>query len=197
MKKLVIASNNSHKIIEIKEILKDKFRPILSLNEFGVKIEPEETGKTFFENALIKAKAVCEATNCAALADDSGLMVDALGGAPGVISARFAGGHGNDLANNYKLLKLMEQINDRSCQFVSSVVLYYPNKKIVEGYGTSKGVLLRYFDGNNGFGYDPLFFCSDLQKTFANANAEEKNKVSHRFRALKDLLDKLDNSGDK
>ncbi|MCL1901301.1 MAG: RdgB/HAM1 family non-canonical purine NTP pyrophosphatase [Firmicutes bacterium] len=191
MEKLVIASNNLHKIKEIKEILKGNFSPILSLDEAGVKIEVEETGKTFYENAFLKAKAVSELTDCAALADDSGLEVDALAGAPGVISARFAGISCNDLENNYKLLNLMQNIENRSCKFVSSVVLYYPDKQTLDGFGECKGTLLRYFDGNKGFGYDPLFFCLDLKKTFGNADNDEKNRVSHRYKALSNLLGKL------
>lgn len=191
MEKLVIASNNLYKIKEIKEILKNHFDPILSLHEAGVEIEVEETGKTFYENAYLKAKAVSELTRCSAIADDSGLMVDALDGSPGVISARFAGEPCNDLENNYKLLKLMQNIGNRSCKFVSSVVLYYPNTSAKNGFGQCKGTLLRYFDGNKGFGYDPLFLCSELQKTFGNADFKEKNKVSHRYKALCDLLNKL------
>jgi len=191
MEKLVIASNNMHKVKEIKEILKGRFDPILSLEEAGAKVDVEETGETFYENALLKAKAVSELTNCPSLADDSGLCVEALDGAPGVISARFAGIPCNDLENNYKLLKLMQNIEDRSCKFVSSVVLYYPNKPIVQGYGECKGILLKYFDGGYGFGYDPLFFCIELQKTFGNASDLEKNKVSHRYKALCDLLRKI------
>lgn len=191
MEKLIIASNNAHKIEEIKAILKPYFDEILSLKEFGLDIEAEETGSTFYENALIKAKAVSKASNCAALADDSGLMVDALNGRPGVYSARFAGYPCNDLENNYKLLNLMKNIENRYCKFVSDVVLYYPDGKVIDGIGECGGELLRYFDGNSGFGYDPLFYCTELNKTFAAASKLEKNAVSHRYKALMDLVKKL------
>lgn len=191
MDKLVIASNNKHKIEEIKTILKPYFNEVFSLSEIGLSIEVEETGNTFYENALLKAQAVSKACGFAALADDSGLMVEALNGEPGVYSARFAGEPCNDLENNYKLLRLMENIENRYCKFVSDVVLYYPDGKITEGKGECEGKLLRYFEGNGGFGYDPLFYCSELKKSFGTANQKEKNAVSHRFKALTELVKNL------
>lgn len=191
MEKLIIASNNKHKIEEIKTILKPYFDEILSLKEIGLDIDVEETGSTFFENALIKAKEVSKATNCAALADDSGLCVRALNDKPGVYSARFAGEPCNDLENNYKLLKLMNNIEDRYCKFVSDVVLYYPNGRIAGGQGECEGKLLRYFDGSGGFGYDPLFYCTELNKSFGTASVSEKNTVSHRYKALMALVKRL------
>ena len=188
MNKLIIASNNMHKVEEIKAILEPYFKEILSLKKAGIEIDVEETGETFYDNALLKAKAVSQIANCVVLSDDSGLMVNALDGLPGVRSARFAGEPCNDLENNYKLLKLMDKISDRYCKFVSDVVLYYPDGKILNGHGECEGTLLRYFDGNGGFGYDPLFYCTELKKSFSAASFKEKNKVSHRYRALMELI---------
>lgn len=195
MDKLVIASNNGHKVEEIKTILKPYFNQILSLKDIGLNIEVKETGDTFYENALLKAKAVSKACGYAALADDSGLMVEALNGLPGVHSARFAGEPCNDLENNYKLLDLMKNIENRNCKFVSAVVLYYPEGKTADGYGECEGKLLRYFDGFKGFGYDPLFYCLELNKSFGIISEKEKNAVSHRYRALMSLLAKLNFKG--
>ena len=143
------------------------------------------------KEALIKAKAVSLALGVDALADDSGLCVTALNGAPGVYSARYAGAHGNDKENNALLLKNLENKTDRSAKFVSSVVLYTVNGEIFEGYGETHGTILFNEDGENGFGYDPLFHSNDLNKSFGIASAEEKNAVSHRYRALCNLAEKL------
>ena len=190
MQKIVIATNNAGKLREIREILGDRFE-ILSLNDVGLKIDVEETGATFAENALIKARAVFDLCGVPALADDSGLEVDALGGAPGVYSARYAGGHGDDGANNALLLENMRAASDRSCRFVSAVVLYRGADDYLTAYGATYGTLLYAPDGNNGFGYDPLFFSKDLGKSFGRASQEEKNSVSHRCRALKNLEEQL------
>jgi len=191
MQKLVIASNNKHKIKEIKTILKPYFEEILSLKEINLVIEIEETGNTFYENAFLKAQTVSKLCGLPALADDSGLMVEALNGLPGVYSARFAGEPCNDFENNYKLLRLMENIENRRCKFVSDVVLYFLDGKTAKGQGECEGELLRYFDGNGGFGYDPLFYCNDLGKSFGLALQNEKDLVSHRFKALMELVKNL------
>ncbi len=191
MKKIIVASNNPGKIAEIKAILKDKFE-IVSLKEANLEIDPEETGTTFFENALIKAKAVYELSGCYALSDDSGLCVEALNGAPGVYSARFSGEHSSDKDNNKLLLEKMAKIKDRSAKFVSSVVMYF-GSSYIEGCGETYGEILFEERGGNGFGYDPLFYSKELNKTFAEASSNEKNAVSHRARALKDLVTKLEN----
>lgn len=190
---LVIASNNKNKIREIKQIVGDKFTRIYSLKELGIEVEIEETGKTFFENSLIKAKAICEMTNMASLADDSGLMVDVLNGEPGVYSARFAGEPCNDYENNQKLLKLLEKFSyeQKTAKFVSSIVLYMPNGEYIEADGEVHGHILTEYHGNGGFGYDPLFYSDELRKTFGEATREEKNSVSHRARALEALSKKL------
>lgn len=190
MEKLIVASNNKGKIKEIKEILKDVYE-IVPMGEAGFNEEIEENGSTFFENALIKAKAVSEALGVNALADDSGLCVDALGGAPGIYSARFSGVHGDDAANRKKLLSELKNLKnpeERKARFVSSVVLYKRDGEVVSGMGETHGIIGFKEEGENGFGYDSLFVSDDLGKSFGLATAEEKNAVSHRKRALIDLL---------
>ena len=193
MKKLVVASNNKGKLKEIKAILGGIYE-VVPMADLSYKVDVEETGATFYENALIKAKTVSKALNVDALADDSGICVTALNGAPGVYSARYSGGHGNDKDNNNLLLKNLNGKEDRSAKFVSSIVLYTVNDEIFEGYGETHGTILFEEDGVNGFGYDPLFFSTDLNKSFGIASDEEKNSVSHRYRALCNLVEKL---GDK
>ena len=188
--KLLIASNNQHKIEEIKAILNEHFDDITSLGEEHIECEPEETGKTFEENALIKARATAKLTNLAVLADDTGLCVNALGGKPGIYSARYASSH-NSLSNRQKLLSEMHGIKDRSAYFECVVVLRYPDGKEVFGKGRVEGYILDDEQGENGFGYDCIFYSKELGKSFANASTEEKLSVSHRSRALKDLLSKL------
>lgn len=193
---IILASNNQHKLKELSTILGEKFDRIFSLQDKGINIDIEETGKTFLDNALIKAKAIAELTNMPAVSDDSGLCVDALDGAPGVYSARFAGEPCNDTANNTLLLtklRALEQTQprNRKAHFCSVVVLYYPDGKYIFGQGTIDGHIIDDYRGTNGFGYDPLFFCDQLGKTFAEASAQEKNSCSHRSKALADLLTKL------
>lgn len=187
-KVIVVASGNAGKIREISEILND-YR-VISCKELGFTDDIEETGKTFYDNALIKAETVAKALNMPALADDSGLCVTALSGAPGVYSARYSG-TGTDEGNIDKLLKETENVSDRSAKFVSAVVVYYPDGKIVSAQGETFGEILRARRGNGGFGYDPVFYSYDLKKSFGEASAEEKNSVSHRARALAELRKKL------
>ena len=189
--KLVIASNNAHKIAEIKTIIGGFFEEIYSLKELSLEIDPEETGKTFEENALLKARAVTEATGMCALSDDSGLCVEALNGAPGVYSARYAGVGHDDGENNALLLRNLQGKTDRAAYFVSCVALTYPDGKEIIAVGRTYGSILTELKGNNGFGYDPLFYSDDLKKSFGEASAEEKNTVSHRGRALAALKEKL------
>ncbi|MCR4725702.1 MAG: RdgB/HAM1 family non-canonical purine NTP pyrophosphatase [Clostridia bacterium] len=188
---LVIASNNKNKVREIREILKGKFEAIYSLSDLGIVCEAEETAPDFMGNALIKARAVAAFTDKAVLADDSGLMVSALGGAPGVYSARYAGEHASDEQNNDLLLKNLEGKENREAQFAATVVLLYPSGEIFAGEGFVKGEILKERKGKSGFGYDPLFYSYELKKTFGEATEEEKNGVSHRARALENLLAKL------
>ena len=192
----IVATNNMHKLAEIKLYLKDHFDNILSLKDANINIDIEETGTTFLENSLIKAKTISKMTNMVAIADDSGLCVDALNGDPGVYSARFAGEPCNDKNNNEKLLRELEKVNalsndERCAHYTSVVVIYYPDDRYIFGEGKVDGHILKEYVGNGGFGYDPLFFCDELQKTFAQITMEEKNSVSHRARALEDVLKKI------
>lgn len=192
MKKIVIASNNKHKIEEIRAILGAHFDVLLSLDDIGINIEVVEDKDTFFGNALKKAKEISEATGLPALSDDSGLVVDALNGAPGVHSARFAGENASTAENNALLIEKMLGEKNRSAYFVSCVVIYFPDGSIVFAEGKTDGEILFEERGSAGFGYDPLFYSFELKKTFGEASAEEKNKVSHRGRALAELRKKLD-----
>lgn len=191
--KLIIASNNKNKILEIKEILSKDFDEILSMSEAGIDDDIEETGETFIENALIKAKYVSSALNCAALADDSGLEVGALKGAPGVCSARYCGYHGDDEANNKKLLEEMADKKDRSARYACAIALVRPDKEELVATGYCSGEILTKLRGNGGFGYDPLFYMEAFDKTMAEIDIDIKNNFSHRYNALigiKKLLEK-------
>lgn len=184
--KVLLASNNGHKIKEIKEILGDFF-DVVSLREAGVESDPEETGATFEENARIKAVAGMKASGMPCIADDSGLEVFALDGLPGVMSARYAGGHGDDSANNEKLLRELENASDRSARYVCVICMAFPNGHEIVARGECKGTILKEARGEGGFGYDPLFFFPQFGKTFAEITAEEKNEVSHRKAALREF----------
>ncbi|WP_102401300.1 XTP/dITP diphosphatase [Haloimpatiens massiliensis] len=194
MKRLVVASNNEHKIEEIKNILSKFDLEVLSLKEVGINIDIEETGTTFMENAYIKASEIYKIVEDAmVLADDSGLMVDALGGAPGVYSARFAGEHGNYKKNNEKLLEMLKGIDyeDRKAKFVCAMVLIIGEERNIKVQGEINGVIIENEAGENGFGYDPLFYVPEYNMTFAQMDGEIKNKISHRARALRELEDNV------
>lgn len=184
-KRLVVATGNAHKLREIAEIFTDF--EVVSQKEMGFDEDVEETGVTFAENALIKARAASKALNCIALADDSGLCVDALGGAPGVYSARYCGYHGDDQKNRDKLLENMQGVENRAAHFTSAIALVYPDGREVVVEGHTYGKILYEETGTGGFGYDCLFESDDLKKSFGVATAEEKNSVSHRFRGLQKL----------
>ena len=189
--RLMLATGNAHKVAELKAMLGDRF-DVVSMKDAGIDLDPEENGATFEENSLIKAHALMDVAHCACLADDSGLEVDALNGQPGVYSARFAGVHGDDKANNRKLLELMDDISERGCGFASAIALCRPGREDIVVRGVCRGTLLREERGQGGFGYDPLFLSDELGKTFAEAGADEKNAVSHRARAIQALRDALD-----
>ena len=190
MEKLIVASNNKGKIKEIKAILGNVYE-VVAMGEVGYDKEVEETGTTFFENALLKAKTVSNDLGVDTLSDDSGLVVEYLNGAPGIYSARYAGEHGNDKQNRDLLLKNLQNADNRKAKFVSSVVLYKKDGTYIEGYGETTGTILFEEQGENGFGYDCIFKSDDLGISFGLASSEDKNKVSHRYRALKDLQKKL------
>ena len=187
-KVIVLASGNKHKVKEIKQLLPEY--EIVSCKDAGFNGEIEEDGKTFYENALIKAKTVSEALSLPCLADDSGICVEALGGAPGIYSARYAG-DGVDEHNNQLLLKNMQGVSDRRAKFVCCMVFYKPSGEIITATGETYGEILDKEYGENGFGYDPLFFSLDLQKCMGLASDEEKNSVSHRFRAIEGIKRQL------
>ncbi len=191
MKKLpesiVVASGNRHKIEEIKAIFKGV--KLVSMSEAGFTDDIEENGKTFKENAYIKAKAVYDAVKLPVLADDSGLCVDALDGAPGVYSARFSGGTSAD--NRALLLQRLEGIPNRRARFTCAVCYISQDGKAIFGEGCTEGRILFEEIGEKGFGYDSLFYSADLKKSFGEATEAEKNSVSHRYRALCDLRGKL------
>lgn len=192
--KLIIASNNAHKVQEIKQILDGKFEEILSLREAGVDHETVEDGSTFVENALKKAREIAAITGLAAMADDSGLCVNALNGAPGIYSARYSGCEDKSLvdkANNDLLLKNLEGKSDRSAYFICSVALVYPDGREVVAEGRMPGRIIDDPRGAKGFGYDPIFLPDGESRTAAELSDEEKNAISHRGRALKNLLDKI------
>jgi len=188
---VVLASKNAHKLQELQDILSAQGVEVILESAAGVDVEVEETGTTFEENSLLKARAVMEASGLPAIADDSGLMVDALNGAPGVYSARY-GGPGLDDAGRYRLLlENMRGVLDRKCRFVSAITLCMPSGDIVTARGECPGTLAYAPQGENGFGYDPIFFVPEKKKTFAQLTAEEKNAISHRGRALQLFQEKL------
>jgi XTP/dITP diphosphohydrolase len=188
-KTLVVATGNAHKLLEIAQIFPDF--EVVSQKQAGFCEEVEETGATFVENALIKARAACAALGLPVLADDSGLCVEALCGAPGVYSARYCGHHGDDKGNRRLLLKNMQEKSDRTAYFCCAVAVVYPDGIEWTAEGKTYGRILTEEDGDGGFGYDPIFFSDDLQKSFGTATAEEKNAVSHRYRALSALREKV------
>ena len=191
--KLIIASNNAHKLVEIKAILGCAFDEIITMREAGIEHETVEDGKTFLENAEKKAREITEISGCPALADDSGICVDALGGAPGIYSARFCGHHGDDEANNRLLLEKLRGVENRSAHFTSAVVLTMPDGRKFEAEGYFYGEITDRPAGKNGFGYDPLFFVPEYGCTSAELTPEEKNAVSHRGAALRKLLEIIKN----
>lgn len=187
MKKIVLATGNKGKLNEFREMLPSF--DVLSPKNLGIDFNVQETGASFYENALIKARALYEICKMPTLADDSGLCVDALGGAPGVMSARYSGG--TDADNVKKLLSELKNKTDRAAHF-SCCIVYFDGTKTVEATGETHGHIALCPDGDGGFGYDPVFVSDDLGKTFAMATAEEKNAVSHRARALSALKQKLE-----
>lgn len=190
--KLIIASNNAHKLKEIKTILGDKFDEILSMKEAGIDHETIEDGTTFMENAIKKAREIVEISGCCAIADDSGICVDALGGAPGIYSARFCGEHGNDEANNALLLEKLKGEENRNAHYTCAIAFVYPDGKTVCAEGIFEGIITDTPAGNGGFGYDPLFYLPEYGKTVAQLGTEVKNEIGHRAKALRNLLEKLE-----
>lgn len=199
MKKIILASNNAHKIEEIKKILEGLPFEIKSLKDENINIDIEEDGNTFEENAKKKASEIANflknrgEKEFIVMADDSGLEVDYLNGEPGIYSARYAGEHGNDKKNNEKLLKELKGVpkEKRGAQFVCQIVLVNENDKYLSIRGEVRGRILEELSEKEGFGYDPLFFYAPLNKTFGELSSEEKNSVSHRACALKELKNRI------
>ncbi len=189
MKTVVLATNNSGKLREFQKLLSG-FN-LLSLKDIGYAKEIVEDGKTFEENALIKAKTIALETKHIVIADDSGLEVEALNGAPGIYSARYANGH-DDEANNSLLLQNLQGIENRKARYVCAICVYYPNGTYQMVRDTCEGEIIEDRRGENGFGYDPYFYIPNLKKTFAEISLEEKNKISHRAKAIKKVLGVLE-----
>lgn len=190
--KLVLASKNVKKLVEMQEILSHLGVEVCLQSEVGVDVDVEETGTTFEENSLLKAKAVMEASGMPAIADDSGLCVDALNGAPGVFSARY-GGEGLDDVGRYRLLLENMRGMPRAAKFVSVITCCFPNGDVLTSRGECPGTIAFAPQGEGGFGYDPIFFVPHLKKTFAQLTAEEKNAISHRGKALEAFKGELEN----
>lgn len=198
--KICAATGNAGKLRELRRILEAQGHEVVSQKQLGITIEPEETGTTFAENALIKAETICKACGLPTIADDSGLCVDALGGAPGVYSARYSGVHGDDGANNRKLLAALEGVPAarRAAHFTSAVCVWLPGGRHAVYVGRCPGAIGFEEKGENGFGYDPLFIPDEVglpgrgaaceanaaQRTYAQLSADEKDAISHRARAL-------------
>jgi len=196
--KVVLASKNKHKLVEISKITEKFGMELVLQSELGVDIDVEETGTTFEENSFIKAEAVMKATGLPALADDSGIAVDALNGEPGIYSARYGFDESlDDWGRLLLLLKNTEHVPDgqRQAQFVCVITMVTPEGKTIQARGEIHGELLREARGENGFGYDPIFYYPPFGKSTAEMDPEEKNAVSHRGNALREFYDKLKEAG--
>ena len=190
--KLVLASKNAKKLVEMNDILSHLGIEVCSEAEAGVDLEVEETGTTFEENSLLKAKAVMEASGLPAIADDSGLCVTALGGGPGVYSARYGGPELDDAGRYRLLLENMRGQMPRTAKFVSVITCCFPNGDALSARGECPGTIAYAPMGEGGFGYDPVFFVPELKKTFSQMTADEKNAISHRGKAIQAFKEKLE-----
>lgn len=192
--KFVLASHNPGKLKEMQAILGGLEVEVVLPSELGLSVDVEETGSTFGENALLKAKAVCAASGLPAIADDSGLCVDALNGAPGVYTARY-GGPGLDDEGRYRLLlQNLHGLSPRTCHFETAIACAFPDGTVLTAQGRCDGTVAYAPMGTDGFGYDPIFWVPGLKKTFAQLNAQEKNAISHRGQALRAFARVLENA---
>lgn len=196
MSTVIVATKNDHKVSEMAQILKDTGLSLITMTRAGVDEDIEENGTTFEENAKIKARTVAKLTGKPAIADDSGLSVDALFGEPGIYSARYASVDGHNATDDENIDKLLENMkaipgNERTARFVSALALCFPDGREYSAIGVCEGLITRERRGEGGFGYDPVFFCTKLSKTFGEATADEKNAVSHRKCALEILKEKI------
>ncbi len=188
---MIAATKNKGKIREIENIFGKLGIEVVSAEDAGIDVEVEETGSSFIENSLIKARSIAMFCDSIVLADDSGLCVDALGGRPGIYSARYAGEGASDSEKVAKLLEEMKGVTERSAMFVTAAAVVFPDGREVTAMGEVRGYILDAPEGNNGFGYDPVFYSREIGKSFAMATDEEKNSVSHRSRALRALYEKI------
>ena len=189
--KILIATNNKHKVKEISSIFADTGYEIVSPAQISLKVEAEENGETFAENAMIKAKAFNQASGLTSVADDSGLVVYALNGQPGVYSARYGGEGLDDKGRTALLLKNMENVTDRRAAFVCAIAMVFDDGRMLTAEGRCEGKIIYDPVGKNGFGYDPVFVPDGFDKSFAELSEDEKNKISHRGKALEVLKDIL------
>ena len=193
--KIIAATGNAGKVTEIKKIFQKPDVEVISMKEAGINIEIEENGRTFSENALIKAREIHKLCGCAVVSDDSGLCVDALDGAPGIYSARYAGENATDSQRIEKLLGELENEDNRAAKFVSAVAFIASDGREFVAIGEVFGKITREAAGGGGFGYDPVFYSTELLKTFGEASEEEKNSISHRARAFSNLYEILEKEG--
>ncbi len=191
--RIILATHNKGKIREFREAFTELGWEAVPISEIADLPDPEETGATFEENALQKARAYAAAVGEPVLSDDSGIIADALGDRPGIYSARYAGTHGDDEANNRKLIRDLAPYtgDERKGRYVCVVALVWPDGRAVTAEGTCEGIIRDFYAGTGGFGYDPLFFLPQFGKTMAEISLEEKNSISHRGRALRALIAKL------
>lgn len=193
MKKLIFATGNEHKMIEIREILADSGYEILSMKEAGIDVDVEENGNTFEENAIIKAQAISKLTGELVLADDSGLEIDYLNKEPGIYSARYLGRDTSYQEKNTIILERLQGVEDekRTARFVCAVAAAFSDGRTIVKRGTIEGIIGHEIAGENGFGYDPIFYLPEYGKTTAEISPEEKNKISHRGKALRLIREEL------
>lgn len=194
-KKIVLATKNKGKVREFNRALSQLGYEAIPVSEVIDVEEPVEDGKSFMENALLKAKYYADKSKLPCIADDSGLAVDILNGAPGIYSARYAGKHGDDEANNLKLVNELKDtpFEQRTCAYVCALALVYPEGNVYKAEGKCCGVIQLAPKGNDGFGYDPYFYLPEYDKTMAEITMDEKNKISHRGKALQLLVEQLEN----
>lgn len=197
MEKIIFATGNQGKMKEIREIMSNVSDKILSLKEAGIEADIDENGKTFEENAIIKAKTICELTGQIVMADDSGLEVDYMDKAPGVYSARYLGEDTPYSVKNAAIIKNLENAKgeERSARFVCVIATAFPDGRVITSRGVIEGLIGYEEKGDNGFGYDPIFYVPEYDMTTAQMNSEQKNQVSHRGKALRLMKEKLKNEG--
>lgn len=193
MKKIIFATGNEGKMREIREILSDLEVEVLSMKDAGIEADIVEDGKSFEENAVIKAKAICEMTHEIVLADDSGLEIDYLNGEPGIYSARYMGEDTSYRIKNQNLIDRLEGVpkEQRTARFVCVIAAAYPDGTVKTARGTMEGIIGWEERGENGFGYDPIFYLPEYEKSSAELSMEEKNKISHRGKALRAIKEVL------